>query len=167
MKNTLILICSIAFLFSCFKKEDNSNEAMVSISNKDTITADSNPYMKNYKNVTRMKKLLDDAIINGDTISYQDAYKNFIISDNSQQFLYYSIKMARRNNYSRAYFDTYSILNLLDKKNGFVSESDKNESLFYLLKAYEKGDINAKYKLDDLYTKKNTKIPSSSSLLIK
>lgn len=167
MKKTLLLICPIAILCSCFKKDVDFNEGMVSTSKKDTALIDSNPYMENYENKKEMKKLLDNAIINNDTASYQEAFKNFIISENSQEFLYYSIKMAKRNNYSRAYFDTYTILNLLDKKNEFVSESDKNESLFYLLKAYEKGDINAKYKLEDLYTKKNVKIPSSSSYLNK
>ena len=112
-----------------------------------------------------MKKMLDSAIINADTLSYQQAFKDFIVSEHSQEFLYYSIKMAKRNNYPRAYFDTYTILNILDKRNGYLSQSDKSESLFYLIKAYEKGDINAKYKLDNLYTKKNIKIPSSTSLL--
>lgn len=160
MKRILLIPCYVSILFSCSKKYENIS----SINKKDTIETNSNPYLLNYENKQKIKKLLDNAIINGDTISYQEAYKDFIVSDNSQEFLYYSIKMAKRNNYSRAYFDTYSILNLLDKKNGYVSESDNKEALFYLLKAFEKGDINAKYKLNDLYIKKNTKIPSSASV---
>ncbi|MDQ8141012.1 hypothetical protein [Chryseobacterium sp. CFS15] len=163
MKKTLLILCSTAILLSCFKKNDD--EITTTTTPMDTIVKDSNPYMENYQNRKRIKKLLDNAIINGDTISYQEAYKDFIISEHSQEFLYYSIKMAKRNNYTRAYFDTYTILNILDKRNGYLSQSDKNEALFYLLKAYEKGDINAKYKLDELYTKKNKKIPLSSSVL--
>lgn len=162
MKKTLLILCSTAILLSCFKKNDDE---ITTTTPMDTIVKDSNPYMENYQNRKRIKKLLDNAIINGDTISYQEAYKDFIISEHSQEFLYYSIKMAKRNNYTRAYFDTYTILNILDKRNGYLSQSDKNEALFYLIKAYEKGDINAKYKLDELYTKKNNKIPLSSSVL--
>jgi TPR repeat protein len=161
MKKTLLMLFPIAILFSCTRKDENKT----SIIKTDTIIKDPNPYIVNYENKERMKKMLDSAIINADTLSYQQAFKDFIVSEHSQEFLYYSIKMAKRNNYPRAYFDTYTILNILDKRNGYLSQSDKNEALFYLLKAYEKGDINAKYKLDNLYTKKNIKIPSSTSLL--
>jgi len=161
MKKTLLMLFPIAILFSCTRKDENKT----SIIKTDTIIKDPNPYIVNYENKERMKKMLDSAIINADTLSYQQAFKDFIVSEHSQEFLYYSIKMAKRNNYPRAYFDTYTILNILDKRNGYLSQSDKNESLFYLIKAYEKGDINAKYKLDNLYTKKNIKIPSSTSLL--
>ena len=161
MKKTLLMLFPIAILFSCTRKDENKT----SIIKKDTIIKDPNPYIVNYENKERMKKMLDSAIINADTLSYQQAFKDFIVSEHSQEFLYYSIKMAKRNNYPRAYFDTYTILNILDKRNGYLSQSDKSESLFYLIKAYEKGDINAKYKLDNLYTKKNIKIPSSTSLL--
>jgi TPR repeat protein len=161
MKKTLLMLFPIAILFSCTRKDENKT----SIIKTDTIIKDPNPYIVNYENKERMKKMLDSAIINADTLSYQQAFKDFIVSEHSQEFLYYSIKMAKRNNYPRAYFDTYTILNILDKRNGYLSQSDKNEALFYLLKAYEKGDINAKYKLDELYTKKNNKIPLSSSVL--
>lgn len=161
MKKTLLMLFPIAILFSCTRKDENKT----SIIKTDTIIKDPNPYIVNFENKERMKKMLDSAIINADTLSYQQAFKDFIVSEHSQEFLYYSIKMAKRNNYPRAYFDTYTILNILDKRNGYLSQSDKNESLFYLIKAYEKGDINAKYKLDNLYTKKNIKIPSSTSLL--
>ncbi|SUX48478.1 hypothetical protein [Chryseobacterium indoltheticum] len=161
MKTTLLMLFPIAILFSCTRKDENKT----SIIKTDTIIKDPNPYIVNFENKERMKKMLDSAIINADTLSYQQAFKDFIVSEHSHEFLYYSIKMAKRNNYPRAYFDTYTILNILDKRNGYLSQSDKNESLFYLIKAYEKGDINAKYKLDDLYTKKNIKIPSSTSLL--
>lgn len=159
------MLCPIAILFSCTRKDENRNENITSIIKKDTIIKDSNPYMVNYENKERMKKILDSAIINADTLSYQQAFKDFIVSEHSQEFLYYSIKMAKRNNYSRAYYDTYTILNILDKRNGYLSQSDKNEALFYLLKAYEKGDTNAKHKLNELYTKKNIKIPSLASIL--
>ncbi|MGI9650149.1 hypothetical protein [Chryseobacterium sp. RLHN22] len=165
MKKTLLMLCLIAILFSCTKKDENRNENTTSIIKSDTIIKDPNPYMVNYENKERMKKMLDSAIINGDTISYQEAFKDFIVSEHSQEFLYYSIKMAKRNNYPRAYYDTYTILNILDKRKGYISKSDKNEALFYLLKAYEKGDINAKHKLHELYTEKNIKIPSSTSVL--
>lgn len=167
MKKTLLILCPVVVLFSCSNKNDNLKEdTEPTITKNDSITNESNPYMENYDNKTRMKKLLDNAITSGDTLSYQEAYKDFLVSEHSQEFLYYSIKMAKRNNYNRAYFDIYCILNLLDKKNGYLSESDKNEALYYLLKAYEKGDSNAKSLLNDLYIKQNKKIPTSKSILI-
>lgn len=164
MKKTLLILFSLATLFSCAKKDENINENTTSIIKPDTIKQDPNPYMVNYENKERMKKMLDSAIINGDTTAYKGAFKDFIVSEHSQEFLYYSIKMAKKNNYPGAYFHTYLILNVLDKRNGYLSQSDKNQALFYLLTAYEKGDITAKHKLDELYTEKNIKIPTLASL---
>ncbi|MEN4762889.1 hypothetical protein ABEG63_21395 [Chryseobacterium sp. C39-AII1] len=155
-----LLFLSFLLLITCNDK--NSNELTEKSSDSIKITKEENPYMTNYENKERKKKLLDDAIIKGDTLAYQESFKDFSVSGHLQEFLYYSLKMAKNHNYSDAYFDTYYILNLLNNQNGFISEKDKNESLFYLLKSYEMGNSNAKYKINDLFIKKNKKIPNSS-----
>jgi hypothetical protein len=162
MKNLLILFVFLSIV-SC---RDKSKKAMDSPVN-DTIGAlqEENPYMVNHENKKRVKKLVDSAIINGDTLAYQEAFKDYMVSGHLQEFLYYSIKMAKIHKFGEAYFDTYYIINLNDKKNGYLSSKDSNLSLFYLLKAYELGNQTAKDKVKDLFTKKNMKIPSSSSVL--
>jgi hypothetical protein len=98
-------------------------------------------------------------------LDYQEAFKDYMVSGHLQEFLYYSIKMAKIHKFGEAYFDTYYIINLNDKKNGYLSTKDNDLSLFYLLKAYELGNQTAKDKVKDLFTKKNIKVPTSSSVM--
>ncbi|AZA75190.1 hypothetical protein [Chryseobacterium indoltheticum] len=166
MKKFLIIFLIVKLFISCSKKEKNINDLQTSLINKnDSITKEENPYIANYDDKKRKKKLLDSAIIYGDTLSYQEAFKDFLIAERSQEFLYYSIKMGKIHNYGEAYFDTYYIMNLLDNRNKYISEKDKKVSLYYLLKAYEMNNSTAKDKLNDLYLKKNKKIPTSASIL--
>jgi hypothetical protein len=163
MKNLLNLLIFLSIV-SCTDKNNKVADSPI----KDTISTlkeEENPYMVNYENKKRMKKLIDSAIINGDTLSYQEAFKDYMVSGHLQEFLYYSIKMAKIHKYSEAYFDTYYIINLSDKKNGYLSQKDNDLSLFYLLKAYELNNQTAKDKVKDLFIKKNIKIPSSSSVM--
>ncbi|GAA5084211.1 hypothetical protein GCM10023210_03800 [Chryseobacterium ginsengisoli] len=163
MKNLLNLII-LLLVVSCTDKKNSIDKDSLT---KDTtsILKEENPYMENYENKKKMRKLLDSAIINGDTLSYQEAFKDYMVSRHLQEFLYYSIKMAKIHKYGEAYFDTYYIINLNDKKNGYLSEKDNDLSLFYLLKAYELDNQTAKDKITDLFVKKNLKIPSSSSII--
>lgn len=162
MKNLSILFIFLSIV-SCRDKSKKIVDSPV----KNSIGAlqEENPYMVNYENKKRMKKLLDSAIINGDTLSYQEAFKDHMVSGHLQEFLYYSIKMAKIHKFGEAYFDTYYIINLNDKKNGYLSPKDNDLSLFYLLKAYELGNQTAKDKVKDLFTKKNKRIPNSSSVM--
>lgn len=165
MKNPLNLLIFL-LIVSCQNKENSKSSAINSqVTDTVNILKENDPYVTNYENKGKMKKLLDSAIINGDTLSYQEGFKDFMVSGNLQEFLYYSMKMAQNHNYKGAYFDSYYILNLLNNKNGYLSPKDKNEALFYLLKAYEMGDTNAKSKINALFIKKNIKIPSSSSII--
>lgn len=162
MKNLLILFVLLAIV-SCRDRSKKVADSQV----KDTIGTlqKETPYMVNYENKKRMKKLVDSAIIYGDTLSYQEAFKDYMVSGHLQEFLYYSIKMAKIHKFGEAYFDTYYIINLNDKKNGYLSTKDNDLSLFYLLKAYELGNQTAKDKVKDLFTKKNIKVPTSSSVM--
>lgn len=165
MKNILLMLLVLKITISCNKKQNADHVNSFSEKKIDTVNNISNPYMVNYGNKKEMKKLLDSAIIYGDTLSYQEAFKNYLVSEHTQEFLYYSIKMAKIHNYGEAYFDTYYIMNLLDNRNDYISREDKNLSLYYLLKAYEMNNLTAKDKINDLFIKKNKKIPTSNSIL--
>ncbi|EJL71478.1 hypothetical protein [Chryseobacterium populi] len=167
MRNLIFLFLSVPCILACSDKNNAKNEINNNITDTVKVLKEGNPYLVNYENKERIKKLLDNAIKNGDTLAYQDAFKDFSTSGHLQEFLYYSVKMAKNHNYSGGYFDTYYILNLLNNQNGYLSIKDKNESLFYLLRAYEMGNSNAKYKIKDLFLKENKKIPTSESVLEK
>lgn len=163
-----MMLLILELFISCSKKEKNTDDMQTSTINKnDSTIKQENPYLTNYENKKSMKKLLDSAITYGDTLSYREAFKDFLVSEHSQEFLYYSIKMGEIHNYGGAHFDTYYIMNLLDNRNKYISKKDKNLSLYYLLKAYEMNNSTAKDKINELYTKKNKKIPTSASVLNK
>lgn len=158
-KLVFIIYISTGFFISCNKKIDENSEKL-----KNNIHTQNNQYTSTYNDEKYMKNLLDKAILKGDTVSYKEAYKNYIISNHHKEFLYYSIKMAEKYNYSDAYYNTYHLINLLDNINGYYSENNKT-SLYYLLKAYELHNNNAQTKVKELFIDKNIKVPSASSIL--
>lgn len=164
MKNSLTLVLFL-FLLACSDKGNINHDVKTKVIDTIKVLKEENPYMTDYQNKEKMKKLLDNAIINGDTLSYQEAFKDYMISEHLQEFLYYSIKMAKIHNYGEAYFDIYYIMNLKDKRSGYLSQKDKNLSLSYLLKAYEMHNTTAKDKVKEMYIDKGLKIPNSVSVL--
>ncbi len=110
-----------------------------------------------------LKKDLDDAIIKGDTLSYNRAFKLFLTHNYNKEFLFYSMIMAEKNKYKRAYYDTYMLLHSINDDNGYNYNSRMSE--YFLLKAYESGDKSASEDVKWKYKEKGIKIPSSISVL--
>jgi hypothetical protein len=150
MKKILILNIIIMVLFFGCKKNE--------------IVKTQNPiYQSGYENKAILDSLLRKAIILGDTIAYKRAYKEFQISGHNKEFLYFSIKMAERNNYLKAYFDVYQIIKVNDMIEKFDDKKTSNIGLFYLIKAYKKGDKNSRDEIEILFPNKKL-IPNMSDL---
>ncbi|UZT99819.1 hypothetical protein ODZ84_09740 [Chryseobacterium fluminis] len=143
------------------------------VSKKDAITEDSHNIAKQpFATTSEMSNLpfinkdieesLKNAIIKGDTISYQKCYKQFVINGYDKEFLYYAILMAEKNNYKKAYTDISKILSIGvdDPKYNFSSKF----GTFTMLKAYEMGDEIGKDNVTNRYIKFNKQIPKSSSI---
>lgn len=139
-------------LFSC-NKSANKNEP--------EKIEKSASYDTDYNNKELMIKLLDSALIYGDTSSYKKAFKYYVISNHYEEFLYYSIKMSEKHDFSEAYFDTYYLLNVRENDTLYKSNDLAN---FYLFKAYEKGSSYAKDQVEEMYPDKKS-IPKSSDYL--
>ena len=81
----------------------------------------------------------------GDTIAYKSLSKEYIDYPFPEEFLYYSFIMANKYDYLQAYFDVY--ICLTDIYNSNIEKIDNataNLAIEYLLKAYQKGHLQAK-----------------------
>ena len=146
MKTKIKIFIISVLLFSC-SKENNKNK-IIDINN---TSADEN---------------LNIAIIKGDTIEYAKYYKEYSINGHHKEFLYYAILMAEKNNYSQAYFDIATILEVFNYENP-NNEFLGNYELYCVLKAYELGNEQAKQAIEKLYIKSKKPVPNSSSILCK
>lgn len=93
--------------------------------------------------------------LKGDSISYE-RLSSFYFSNNYLELLSYSMIMAKKYDYSRAYYDTFEVLILLDGcvmdyNLGCLDKKDKELVLTYFVKAIEKGDFTASKILLDYY----------------
>jgi hypothetical protein len=137
----LTVILAIIFL-SCNKSSKKNENKMVSgVAN----------YEEPYNDKKLMKALLDSAIVYGDESSYKTAYKNYIISNHYGEFLYYSIIMAEKHDYSQAFYDSYYLLKSDYMKKGDGKKDIPDLANFFLLKAYEKGNQDAIDDVEEMY----------------
>ena len=151
MKINLIIFLLLLLSFSCNTQSEKNNI-------KKTIS--SSNYKKYYDSKKEAKKLADSALTYGDTNSYNLAFKQYGLLNCYDDFLYYTIKMSQKHDFNQAYFDTYYLLTLREK------DSLNNLANYYLFKAFEKGNIHAKYEVNEMYP--NLKhVPKSSYYIIK
>lgn len=143
----LLFAMTILLLFACNKKENMNKSNVDDIENKQEIEE---------------QKLIKNALEQGDTLSYKKAFKIYILSDRYNEFLFYSIRMSELHNFSQADFDAYELLTIIEDKDGLENLRKSNLALFYLLKAYEKGNKNASAEINEIYKDKSL-IPNSDS----
>ncbi|MFZ4929542.1 hypothetical protein [Chryseobacterium sp. Mn2064] len=150
----MIVFCITASIVSCNQKErkviDKGTESEKTFKINDT-KSDS------------LKILLNNIIKKGDTLSYNKAYKTFTVYGDKREFLYYSMMMADKYNYKRAFYNTYMLIQSIGIEYEYDTKSKIGE--YYLLKAYEMED---KFAIQDVeYIYKGKLIPTSSSVLEK
>jgi len=117
-------------------------------------------------NNIELNNKINIAISNNDTIGYLKCYKDFSINGYHKEFLYYATIMAEKNNYSQAYFDIATILEVYNFENP-NSEFLSNYQIYCVLKSYELGNNQAKQAVEKLFIKNGKPIPNSNSVLCK
>jgi len=150
-KLKFILLISFTFILSCNKKNKTAIIKNREATNTSVATLNDS-----------IIKLANKAIVKGDTLAYNSACKFFSINFYEKEFLYYSITMADKYEYSQAYFDTYMILLNVNAENNITGCKLCN---YYLLKSYEKNNHYAKDEVKELFTNKGLKIPTSTAVL--
>nr|WP_294907249.1 hypothetical protein [uncultured Lacibacter sp.] len=111
-------------------------------------------------------KLIDHALMFGDSKAYNRASAYYFIRDNAEEFLYVAFVMANKYDNSEACYHVYQILNSTRNQEQLekLDERTKKVALFYLLRSYEMGYDQSKYELEQIF-KKGEMIPKSSSYL--
>ncbi len=121
----------IAFLFSCKQKP------------VEVIT------MNNTRPIEELKQLV---LMKGDTVAYNELITAFMNEKHEEENLIYSIIMAHRYNYPRAYFETYRyLIQILESYGKTTNEKTKEMAIKYLKKAVELKDCSALGTLSELY----------------
>ncbi len=171
MKKIKLLIL-VLFLYSC---DDKDAKKSIITNNTNDFVYDM-PVNLSKGNVLADRQLLGEllrkAINKNDTIAYNKVASDYIIANMGQEFLYYALTMANRNNYPNAYYDVYVIIK--ESKSSLfngdtlleIDERSRNFGVAYLLKSYEMGHSTSKYEIDELFPDKKT-IPKSSHYFAK
>jgi hypothetical protein len=142
----------------------------ISCSNENKLKDETNLHPKEDKRKTQkeLDSLYVNAINNGANDSYQELSFYFSKYKHWDTFFYYALIMANKHDNPTANYDVYSYLTEKSTVNGIEINSNdkysKNLALFYLLRAYELNNTNAKWTIKRLF--KNQKIPKSSDVLI-
>lgn len=139
-------------LFSCNKKvqKNNSNEK------------------KTHSQVLYEHSLLKENIITkGDTISYKKLYELYENDNKIEDMFVFSMTMANKYKYPKAYFDVFDILigiplinnnenidqNCYDTGYNCLDEETKKIAIIYLKEAVYKGDLEASNHVVNYYNK--------------
>ena len=113
-------------------------------------------------------KLLALAINKGDFKAYNKVSNDFLLEERGTEIYYYSLIMANKYKCPEAYYHLFAILNdnvLINNTKQYSSdETTKNMALYYLLKSYELGYDESKYKITEIFGKK-TVVPNSTFYL--
>lgn len=134
----IILVTLLLFLISC---KDNTihgttEERKQRVTKQGTVSTGS-IFLLKYND----KKLRDSLIImvrHGDKKAFKELKDMYFFTEHISDFLFISLEMSDKYNYSNAYMTNYMILE------DSYSVNMKNLGFYYLLKAYESGDDSAK-----------------------
>jgi len=95
--------------------------------------------------------LLDKSILKGDTNSYNSVASYYFIRSDYSAFLNYSLLMANKHHYNKAYYDVYFILTHPHWGEKIIDSTTKSMSDRYLLESSKLGyneainEINQKH----------------------
>lgn len=158
-KTTFPYIVIGLFVFnSCEKKGRKFMEKVVNYSTADTL-----PEYSALSNVDSLNEKLNKIKRTGDTNAYDELSVAYFMSGELHSFYYYSLITANKYQYSKAYLDLYLALSEPYTGEGFddLDKRTQRLAIYYLLKAYELGDITAINLIEERFGK--GKIPKSSS----
>ena len=104
-------------------------------------------------NHTRPINTLKELVLSkGDTTAYNELHTAFMNEKHVEEYLLYSIIMANKYNYHRAYFQVYFCLTSVFKYDvGEMDDETKTLAIKYLKKGVELNDPESTKYLGDLY----------------
>lgn len=104
-------------------------------------------------NTRPIDKLKSLVWLKGDTVAYNELDIAYLNEENEEEYLVYSLYMANKYNYPRAYFYVYYCLTSIyeNRPTGKIDEETKEMALKYLRKGVELGDNNSKIAMGLLY----------------
>lgn len=136
MKKVIYILLIITTLISCIQKEDK-------IKSLEVIS------MNNTRPIDELKELV---LSKGDTAAFNELEVAYLNEKNEEEYLLYSLVMANKYNYPRAYFQVYYCLtSVFDHSVGEIDEETKNTALKYLKKGVDLNDLESIKCLGELY----------------
>jgi len=133
MKKIIYYFLLIICLISCIKKEKYLH--VIS--------------MNNTRPINELKELV---LSKGDTAAYDELHTAFMNEKHVEEYLLYSIVMANKYNYHRAYFQVYDCLTSVFKYDvGEIDNETKALAIKYLKKGVQLNDPESIKYLGDLY----------------
>jgi hypothetical protein len=111
--------------------------------------------------------LWKDAFGKGDRKAYNKLSSDFTLHTD-ESFLIYALMMANQNNDPVAYADVFNFIDVEYGLSNLEGADKKTRAIafYYLLKSYEMGFREAKYKVEEIFTDNKKPIPKSSDYLI-
>lgn len=129
----------------------------------DVVTTSASFYNAKYCDSKKVDSLKDKINL-GDTVAYNELREIYSLSNNIEEFLLVSIRMAKRFEYDKAYFDAYICM---------IRENAKSPQKFtvlladyFLIRSYELGNKDAKSNIIERFGVNSLKnLPSSKEQL--
>lgn len=131
-------------LFSCQSQNSSNGIAM------------DKEFVEQFENEPLIDSLAKRVTIYGDTSAYKRMESIYGLSGHLKDFCYYAMIMANNFEYNVAYYDLYAILASSSK---IQTKIDKFAN-YYLLKAYEKGNPDAKLEFPSRFGQDTTVMSS-------
>lgn len=147
MFNSILGIMIYIMFISCSDKKEQPKK----IKDHDEVPQ----YVKMNNNRKLTDSLFNLAIENGDEKAYNNVAGNYILDENYEDLLFYSLKMANKHNSSEANFHVFLILSNSNNGKSFdeLDAKTKNLALYYLAKSNELGYQSAKYSINEVLGK--------------
>ena len=135
MKSTYIrfIIVILPFISSCTQKREQPIEVIS---------------MNNTRSIDQLKKLA----LKGDTTAYDELEVALMNDKYKEEYLIYSMVMANKYRYPRAYFQVYYCLtSIFEHHSGLIDEKTKVLAIEYLKKGVELKECQSVKELGNLY----------------
>lgn len=157
MKKLALLILICVYLCGC-EVEPSKKQEEKKVVNIAQLTP-----INNHKLID---SLINLAILKGNEKAYNEVASYYWLEERGEEFVYVALTVANKYNNPEAHFHVYQMLNSLrtGEKIENLDKKTRAFALYHLLKAYELGQDNAKYTVEEMF-KDAKKIPKSSFYL--
>lgn len=102
-------------------------------------------YVEDYNNKDKIDKLCKRVLTEGDTLAFRELKYIYLISEHSEEFLYFSTVMAEKYNYGPAFQTNYHILKTSNQS------TQKKLAIYNLLKSYELGNKSDIERINEMF----------------